>query len=253
MTQQELAAKKILQAAPTAQVLDLVDRRFSYGPRTNTQNMVNEHATQLQLTWKITNNTAADKLICISTLFDDADKNPTFLANVARVLAITESNAVFKTGKIVDGADDADVTVSSSKASRIIEEFLRYAGENPLRFVKWSMKSKNIADNSKDSSNYDNTIRSIWVTPFDVPQIDELDMRSLQIGGNNFNPDMLDVHFIANDFRAVLSNEHFLQFQVNKGTELTITAFIGAQDAKAQRFWRDVKKSDAAIRPALLK
>ena len=247
--QQQATAARLAANAP---ILGILDRNYSFGPKNAGKNFVDEHAKALQVSWKIRNNTADDVIVLLSTLFSDTDVNTTQFATVSEVLTLTASDAVFKTGTIVNGDADADVTVSSTKSGRVIEHLLRYAGQSPLRFTKWSMKSRTVAG-EKESSNYDNTIKSFWVSPFDVPVIEELELRPLQKGDMNFNPDMLDVNFIANNFHAILSREHLLQVQVNAGTELSISAFIGAQDSAPQRFFRDIKKADDVLRPELLR
>lgn len=238
--------------AANAPVLGILDRNYSFGPKNAGKNFVEEHAKALQVSWKIRNNTKDDVVICFSPFFANTEAKVTQFGAVSEILTLTGSTAMFATGTIIDGDAGADVTVASTKSGRVIEHLLRYAGQSPLRFTKWSMKSRTIAG-EKESSNYDNTIKSFWVTPFDVPVIDELELRPLQKGDMNFNPDMLDVNFIANNFHAILSREHFLQIQVNAGTELSISAFIGAQDSAPQRFFRDIKKADDVLRPELLR
>ena len=247
-TQNQVAAR----LAANAPILGILDRNYSFGPKNAGKNFVEEHAKALQVSWKIKNNTANDVVVVLSPFFADTEAKITQFGTVSEILTLTGSDAVFKTGIIVNGTDDADVTVASTKSGRVIEHLLRYAGQSPLRFTKWSMKSRTVAG-EKESSNYDNTIKSFWVSPFDVPVIDELELRPLQKGDMNFNPDMLDVNFIANNFHAILSREHFIQIQVNAGTELSISAFIGAQDSAPQRFFRDVKKADDVLRPELLR
>lgn len=223
-----------------------VQRTLSFAPKSGAKNLVEEGAKALQVSWRITNNSSNNAHLILGAYIGKTGVrivNNTLYPSSTEILALASA-----TGVLIDGTVYTDVTAESLDSAHSIEEFIRHFSKNPTRVVKAAFKSKVSSTGEKDSSNYDNKLKTIWTTPFDVPQVRELSLRALQAGGNNFNPDMLDVDFQKLNFPVVLSDEHFLQVQVNPDTVLTVTMFIGAHDSKAQRFYRQMKAADDVMR-----
>jgi hypothetical protein len=105
-----------------------------------------------------------------------------------------------------------------------------------------------VSDGSADNGNFDNSIESRWVSPFQKMVEDSYTLRDTQHSLMQ-STEFTEANFVKSAFQCVLSYEHFLLIQVNAGTELTITVQVGAQDSSAQRFIRNIRKADNLLRP----
>lgn len=244
---QQIQAQRLAAEGAKLDVGD--NRKYSYGTKAGVKNMISESAQAMELSWKITNKTDSDVIFLFSTFFGNDSSNTTQFETIDELLEATASDYTFAPGTLIlgKGAGDVpngkDLIVTSLKTGRSISHFLRYAGQSPLRFTRWSLKSKQISTGAKDSSNYDNEIKSFWFSPFDDPQIDYLNLRPLQ-RPDAFNADLLDIDFLDQNFRMQLDNEHFIQMKVNSNTELTMSVYVGAQDSRSQAFYRFLNKAD---------
>lgn len=216
-----------------------IDRHYSFGKKM--KNFIGEEVTGVHLGWLIENTSDDDISIAIAV-----GGAPTQFENADAIKAALGVQAIFANGKIYDASGGKEVNVSSTIAGRKINEFLRYAGFSAVRFTKWQLASFTTAG-APETTNFQGHIKSVWVSPFDSPVENLLSLRSLQnqyVTSGQYG----EVDFLRQNFQAILSQEHFLVITVRKGTALNITAHIGAQDSKAQRFYRDVKKADETMR-----
>lgn len=241
---------KAVRLAAHGTKLDL-QKSLSYGVQNSASNLIDERAKADKLSWEIKNTTTETHYLVLSSLYDNS-RNTTIFANIAEMLAAVvpgvSSSLVwaFKDGRLV-GTSGAELTVSSKTPGRSINQFLNYFGQNPSRIVKMRIKSVTTSG-AQDLGNLDNEIKTMFFSPFAQPVEKQLPLAPLVRTNNNFSPNILEVDFIDEAFPLILSNEHFTVFQVNAGTVLNLTAFVGAQDSKAQRFWRTIKDADNILR-----
>ncbi len=224
----------------------------SFGKENKTLSFIDESAKAINAGFTISNDTLVPVFIAFAGFTPTL--NRTMFNDAAALLAFTGADCIFGKGVIfqTDASDGVSgkVTVTSLDSKRDINQLVRYTAVSPLRFTKFSMKSKTKAG-EKESSNFDNRIKSFWATPLEDTVSKDLDMRPLQIGGNNFNMDMLDIDFQTQggDFKAIMSNENFFVMQINAQTTMNITAGVGAQLSTAQLFYRTIGAADAVMAP----
>lgn len=237
-----------------AQGKDLVDLkgRLSYGKGTGTQNLLDEHAKAIQLSWTISNTTTVMKTIAISPFFDTL-KNTTQYNTVAELLTAVKADHALTEGDIVRVDADHALVANSTNSEQPLKHFLRYIASNPTRIVGLAMRSANATTGQPERSNYDLTIRSYYVSPFELPVKKELNLRPLVPTGLNFNSDCLNLNFILQNFHALLSPENILTLQIQPNTTLTMTVYVGAQYSRSQEFYRIIKDADNVLRPELAK
>ncbi len=226
----------------------------SFGQKNHVLNFVEEAAKAQKFGFSIDNDTVNDVTIVIGGI--GAGRNNTIFADNEELLDFVGADCILGDGEIFSmtpvGSESGKVTVTSTDSKRSVNKLIRYMSETPTRFTKFSMRSRLHGSNEKDSSNYDNKMKHFWASPLEDTVSVDLDMVPLQIGGNNFNTDMLDIDFQtqAQSFKLIASNENFNVIQVNAGTKLTITADVGAQLSLAQLFYRLISKVDDIMAPA---
>lgn len=224
----------------------------SFGKETGTMSFIDETAKALNTGFSIKNDSTEPVFVVFAGFTPTS--NRTMFENAAALMAFTGADAVFGKGLILQrdavGGTTGKVTVESLDSKRDINQLVRYASVSPLRFTKFAMRSKTIAG-EKESSNYDNRIKSFWATPLEDTVSKDLDLSPLQVGGNNFNTDMLTVDFQTQggEFKAAMSNENFFVMKINAQTILNITAGVGAQLSTAQLFYRTIKAADNVMAP----
>ena len=243
------AAQRIQISKHKPDVLDL-GKRYSYGKNTNTQNFVDEHAKAVQLNLVLTNLTTNLHTVAFGAI--TSTLNATQYATEAAIKTAIGATAIMKKGKIIDDGLGKELTANFTDSGRDLDEFIKYFSQNPTRIVGMNMVSRNATTGAGENSNFDLKIKQHFVSPFDIPLETEKNLRPLVMTGMNFTQERLNVNFIKEAFQALLSNEHFFSLQIKPNTELSITLYIGAQDSKAQRFYRDIKAADDVLRPAML-
>lgn len=233
---------------------DVVDLkgRLSYGKGTGTQNLVDEHSKAIELNWTISNTTTTLKTIAISPFFDTL-KNTTQFNTVAELLAAVKADHALTSGDIVRVDADHALTADSTNSEQPLKQFLRYIASNPTRIVGLAIRSSKVSTGQPESSNYDLTMRSYYVSPFELPVKRELNLKPLVPTGANFNTDRLNVNFILQNFQALLSPENILTMQIQPDTALSLTVYVGAQYSRAQEFYRIIRDADNVMRPELAK
>lgn len=225
----------------------------SFGKGNKALSFVDEAAKAHRFSLTIKNDSADDAFIVIGGF--NPNLNLTQFADASDILAKFGADAVLQDGVILAGTPGTgytgEVSVKANDSRRTVNGFLRYAAMSPLRVTNFKMTSRSLITNAGEATNYDNLVRSHWVSPFEDTVSNDLDLRPLQVGGNNFNREMLEVDFQTQGggFNFIVSNEHFNIIQVNKHTELSITMSIGGQLSAAQQFYRIVKKADDIMAP----
>lgn len=242
---------------PHFKALEVEEQTLSYGKNASTMSLIDEHEKALEVAFFIENRDDTDKVILLAPIYSRGtiasnitDVNNTQFATEALALAETSSTTIFKAG--TTGAVGKELVIGEVDAKRTIDQLIRYASQTPIRLTRISMTSTKIATSEKDKTNYSGVIKSFFPSPFDVTTERVLPMRTLQAGNNNFNPDMLEVDFIKQNFPAIISNENFMQLTVKAGTRLDFSLFVGAQNSAAQQLYRKIKKADEIMRPLRL-
>lgn len=217
--------------------IDAVKREFSYGK--DGKSMVAAGRTGLSLTWSMKNTLDTDKVIAI------AAQEVISLVEAAKVSA----DAFLKTGdQLVDGVDPTKkIAIKSLSTGRVIEDFTRFCN-GAVQLTKFKMKSRDVASGDADTSNYDNDITSVFVSPFYPNEEKVYNLRELQ-DSSTFSKEFAEADFLKANFPAIISKENVLLVRVSAGTELVITAYIGAQDSRAQYFYRQTRKAHAKMLP----
>lgn len=236
--------------AQNGKVLDL-GKDLSYGKDSGTNNMIDERVKAANISWEIKNTTSDNHYVVISSLFDNA-KNQTIFTNVndmlANVVPGVSSTLVwaFKDGRLT-GTTGAELVCASRTSGRNINQFLSYIGQTPTRICGVRMKSTVASSGAQDQGNYDQELRTVFFSPLSQP-VENLLSLSRFVKPTSFSGNIVDISFIDEAFPVILSNEHFMVLQVNAGTILNLTLQVGAQDSRAQRMWRNIKKADDVIR-----
>lgn len=242
---------KLAENATKLQVTSREGKVVSFGRLNGTQNFIDESAKAIPFGFRMRNET--DQAVFIAFMAISGSHNLTQFANIDEVKAATGADCIFGEGQIFTksvGGANKFVTVESLDSRRDISQFVKRSSTVPYRFTKFSMDSKKV-EGSKDDTNFNNRMKAFWFTPLEDTVPVDLDLRPLRQGGNNFNTDMMDVDFQTQggNFKAIISNEHAFVLQLNAGTELTITAFIGAHLSAPQQFYRLVSEADEVMAP----
>ena len=245
----EMIKQEVLAAVQERKVLDL-DKDYSYAVNSGAINAYDEGSKAIELPWLIKNRTESSQFLVISSLFEE-DKNNTIFGTIREALtACVPSVAAsrvhaFQSGDIYVtpgvGNEAKKLSAESLDGSRDIEQFLRYVGKNPTRLIKMRLSSTTAA-NAPDMSNIENSLKTMFFSPFDPPVEKRLGLSNL-INQAFLTNNILDVNFVDQAFPVILSNEHFFILQINPGTDLKLNVFVGAQDSKAQRFWRRTRQA----------
>lgn len=234
----------------------------SFGAKSGTKSFIDEVSKSVEFGLTIRNETSQNVFIAIvsglGTFSNHAQSfNPGGFMAADDLLRRVGADCVLADGTIFEkekapasGTYDA-VTVTTKNAKRKINELTKYAAKNPFRFTKFVLtSSKN--DGTPESSNFNNRIKSIWLSPIVDTVEQEFSLRS--IVRDKFQAQMLEVDFQkdAPNLQAIVSDEHAMVIQVNAGTTLSIGAYIGAQLSNAQYLYRLANTADSIMRPARL-
>lgn len=214
-------------------------RRYSYGPVV--KSMIGAHETGVKVGFKIRNTCTEDIII-------EMRPDNHIVKTAGGVFSDASVDAEFGDGDIFieDASTNKKVTVTQVGSGNGIPQFLRYINLNNIQMTAWDMKSRFIADGEAATGNYDNVIKALHVSPFEKTKESVFTLSDLQ-GQMTFNQQAARANFLKEKFNALLSPEHSIVFQVNAGTELVITAYIGAQDSAAQRFYRDLNMANDSL------
>jgi len=224
-----------------------VTKRYSYGVQNSAKGFIDERAKPDKLVWEIENETEEAQYLVVSPLFNGSNNNTIFetvrnmLRNVVPGVPDAQVHA-FQDGLVYKDADDNELNVRS-KGGRFINQFLRYIGNSPTRLTEMRIQS-NTVGGEKDLTNFSAELTTKFFSPFAQPVENQLQLMPLIKTASNFSPEILDLDFVGLAFPVILSNEHYFVFQVNPGTKLNITAFVGAQNSLPQEFYRSIKKAD---------
>lgn len=237
MTAKE-AALELVKFSP--KVVD-IDRVYSHGPG-GANSFVNEAQKAIDVSWTLTNPSSGTTVVlAIGNLSES------MYADLAEAKAALGFDYMIKDGVIATVESDKEIVGASNNAGRTIDQLLKYIGKNPTRVTRLSLESYG-ADNAADTSNYAQSLKTAWVSPFRKPVEDELDLRRFQSGGK-FQPRFLEIDFTKEGFPVVWSNEHFFLIRLRPGTSLNLTMGIGMQDSAPQRMFRQVSQVDRTLAP----
>lgn len=147
-----------------------------------------------------------------------------------------------------DGSPDKNVTVTTVNSRRKVNEILRYASNAPFRFTKFIMSSYKLDTGAKESSNFNNMIKSVWMSPFEDTIEQEFSIRS--VVRDRFQEQDLEIDFQldAPNLHAIVSSEHAMVFTINPNTMLHLNTYIGARLSTPQQFYRIINKADDVMR-----
>lgn len=238
---------EVLSEIQQRNILDL-DKNLSYGVNSGAINAYDEGSKAIELPWLIKNRTESSQFLVISSLFEE-NKNNTLFGTIREALTacvpgVAEARVhAFQAGDIYitpgEGNEAKKLSAESLDGSRSINQFLRYVGKNPTRLIKMRFSSTTAA-NAPDMSNIENSLKTMFFSPFDPPVEKRLGLSNL-IDQRFLTNNILDVNFVDQAFPVILSNEHFFVIQINPATDLKLNVFVGAQDSAPQRFWRNTR------------
>ena len=231
--------------------IDLV-REFSYGRKA--KSMIEATDTGIKLGYKIINTTSEDKVLYLAPLavlglpvdrtIEDPSSPGDYLVK-SIIPGLPESDVLFiENPQLVDKAEKFQITPLNSK--REVLQLRGFATTSPVQITSMHMVSRNVANNNPDTTNYQNPIKSFWLAPFYDVEEEEFQLRTLLDSSMN-SPQFAEANFVKEKFNAFISNQHVLAIQINAGTELTITAGVGAYDARPERFFRKVSAGNKVL------
>ena len=236
---------------------------ISFGSKNGTKNFIDEVHKSIEFGFQVKNET--DKSIYIAIVaglgvFNSGNHvqefNPASFMAASDLLTRSGADCVLSDGTIYEkeigdsGVYNA-VTAITKNSKRKIAEVTKFAAKSPFRFTRFVMSSyKN--DGTPESSNYNNRIKSLWVSPFEDTVEQEFSLRS--IVRDKFQAHLLELDFQkdAPNLQAIMSDEHIMVIQVNAGTTLNINSYVGAQLSQAQYFYRAASAADNIMRPVRL-
>ncbi|HRO76647.1 MAG TPA: hypothetical protein PLP27_10925, partial [Crocinitomicaceae bacterium] len=225
----------------------------SFGKNNKVANFVNENENAHKFGFTIKNDSSEDAFILIGGFLPT--RNRTIFEDLSEILAKTGANCILSDGVIRSITEpggstfSGDVTVTSTDSKRSVTQLVRYACETPTRVTMMKLRSNRVTSADPESSNYNNKIKSQWFSALEDTVSEDLDLAPLQVGGTNFNRDMLDVNFQYQNHKFILSNENFNVIQVNAGTVLSVTMYVGAQLSTGQMLYRLTENADSVVVP----
>lgn len=215
-----------------------LNREFSSGLSGGPKTFISEHQNSISSSFSIDNSTAVDVTIVLGHLnnsqFDDA----------GQLVAACDGTALADDG-IVYSSGGKDVTMTSNDPGRTIGQMLRYASNSPFRFTKLSLHSK-LTSGTPDTSNYDASLKTVFVSPWQKPQDNYLNLRQFMTNIAN-SPQFADIDFLKEGFPMMLSSENFICIKVKAGTILNVTLGVGMQMSLAQKAYRAYKQADELL------
>lgn len=147
----------------------------------------------------------------------------------------------------LEGASDtAEQKIRCNDQGRNFLSLTMYATFSPIRFLAMQMESRKISNGLPDTGNFNTNFKTIWWSPFHVPQEEFLPLRKFQNSRIN-SPQYLDVNFKKEGFPVLLSNQHVFVMSVRPGSELVVTFTTGYAFDAAQYLYRSIKEADAVL------
>jgi len=216
-------------------------RKFSSG-RGGAKTFIDEEVNAKTMSFAIKNTMPTDIRILIGSA-----ANTQFKAEQALLDAVG-ADMMIADGSIAAGGAGEEVVVTSNDSGRSLNEAIRFFSNSPTRMVSLDMQSSLEATGAPESKNYTSKIKSVFVSPWEKPIEDYLNLRKTQSNVAS-SPQFASVNFIKEGFKAIVSNENFLVVTVKSGTVLDFTFGVGMQYSKAQEFFRAIKSADTALAP----
>lgn len=231
-------AANTLATSPTAPVTLDFTRRYSLGPGRG-KTLIQENVNAQSVSFTITNTYTTPKVVALGSV------NNTMYVNAAALLAAISADALITDG-VIAGSADTTITVTSNDPGRPVGNFIRYAANSPVRITGARFTSENISDGSPNSANYDGTITTSFVSPFQTPKTDYFNMRALR-SSQDFAKEYAEIDFKAAGVSVMVSPETFTTMVIQPGSRLTVVLYVGAQASTAQRMYRDLKAADQEL------
>lgn len=229
-------AQKLVQNA--SKEIDL-GREFSQGPGA-AKTFIDEERNAPSVSFSIANETANDRVIVLGSI------NNSIYGSDAELLAAVDGNLLLDDG-VLETRGGHDVTATSNDPGRTIAQMLRYASNSPFRFTSVALRSSK-TNGAVDDSNFTGKIKTVFVSPWQKPVDNFLNLRKFQSNRAN-SPQFADINFLEEGFNVILSPENFALITVKAGTVLDLTFSVGMQLSSAQRAYRAFKAADQVLAP----
>lgn len=218
-----------------------IDRHYSHGPG-GAKTFIDEERGSITASMTLTNNSASTD---VTLAFGNLSRS--IYADLSEATAALGFDYMVTDGTIVTVETDKTITGTSNDTDRTIAQLLKYIGENPTRMLRLQLESE-ATDGADDTSNYAQSLKQTFVSPFVKPIEKNLPLRQF-LSGDKFQKRYVDINFAKEGFPVIFSNEHFFILKLKAGTSLNLTWEIGMQDSPAQRLYRQVKKVDSLLAP----
>lgn len=239
-TKRKMATMSVAQdlVINNPKAIDL-DRMYSHGPR-GAKTFIDEERGTITRSITLRNNAAStDMVLAFGNLANS------IYADIDEAAAALSIDKMVTDGTIATVETDKTITGASNDAGFTIAQLVKYIGMNPTRIVSVRMESTNLSG-SDDTTNYAQSIKTAWVSPFVKPIEENLDLARFA-SVDRFQKRYMNVNFLKEGFPVILSAEHFFAITLKRSTILNLTFEIGFQDSAAQRFYRQIKKADSTL------
>lgn len=142
--------------------------------------------------------------------------------------------------------DESPLKIRCNDQGRNLYSLLGYSFIAPIRFLSMQMESSRLQNGLPDSGNFSTNFKTIWWSPFHVPQEEFLPLRKFQNSAIN-SPQYLDVNFKKEAFPVLLGDQHFFVMSVRPGSQIVTTFTTGYAFDKSQYLYRSIKEADAVL------
>lgn len=177
---------------------------------------------------------------------------PPMLEGIMESIYGSKANVLAKFGAthyasdLEEAVDAAEQKIRCNDQGRNLISLTMYAAFSPIRFLAMQMESRKISNGLPDTGNFNTNFKTIWWSPFHVPQEEFLPLRKFQNSAIN-SPQYLDVNFKKEGFPVLLSVQHLFVMSVRPGSELVVTFTTGYAFDPAQYLYRSIKEADAVL------
>lgn len=230
----------------------------SFDSKTGTKSFINEKPNATDFGLEIRNDTVKSIFVAIVAglgawkVIENVGKQDFFPGSFMDgddLLSRIGADCVLADGVLYEDEENNQVVARTRNSNRKINELTKYAAKTPFRFTKFVMSSYKASTGTPESSNFNNSIKSLWLSPFEDTVETEFSLRT--IVRDRFQAQLLELDFVkdAPMLKPIMSDEHVMVLQINPDTILNINAHIGARLSNAQYFYRMTKEADKLVRP----
>lgn len=142
--------------------------------------------------------------------------------------------------------EESPIRLRCNDQGRNLYSLLGYSFIAPIRFLSMQMESSRVSTGLPDSGNFSTNFKTVWWSPFHVPQEEFLPLRKFQNSAIN-SPQYLDVNFKKEGFPVLLGDQHFFVMSVRPGSQIVTTFTTGYAFDKSQYLYRSIKEADAVL------